>query len=49
MNKLLEDEIVETSELEDNYVSIPLKPAFTVQATYKFIGKMKPRQLPLDE
>ena len=28
---------------------VPLKPAFTVQATYKFIGKLKPRHFPLDE
>lgn len=28
---------------------VPIKPAFTVQATYKFIGKLKPRQFPLDE
>ena len=34
---------------EPTYNHIPLKPAFTVQATYKFIGKLKPRQFPLDE
>jgi hypothetical protein len=31
------------------YKHIPVKPAFTVQATYKFIGKLKPRRFPLDE
>jgi hypothetical protein len=36
-------------EEEDGYNRVPLKPAFTVQATYKPIGKMSPRQLPLDE
>jgi len=34
---------------EPTYNHIPVKPAFTVQATYKFIGKLKPRQFPLDE
>lgn len=34
---------------ELSYNHIPLKPAFSVQATYKFIGKLKPRQFPLDE
>ena len=34
---------------EPSYNHIPVKPAFTVQATYKFIGKLKPRQFPLDE
>jgi len=32
-----------------DYRGIAVKPAFTVQATYKFIGKLKPRQFPLDE
>jgi hypothetical protein len=31
------------------YTHVPLKHAFTVQATYKLIGKLKPRQFPLDE
>lgn len=31
------------------YKHVPLKPAFTVQASYKRIGKLKPRQFPLDE
>ena len=35
---------------EDLYYNhIHAKPGFTVQVTYKRIGKMKPRQLPLDE
>ena len=34
---------------EGSYTHVPLKRAFTVQATYKLIGKLKPRQLPLDE
>jgi hypothetical protein len=34
---------------DDSYKHVPLKPAFTVQATYKRIGKLKPRQFPLDE
>jgi len=34
---------------ELSYDHVPVKPAFTVQATYKFIGKLKPRQFPLDE
>ena len=37
------------SKDELSYNHIPVKPAFTVQATYKFIGKLKPRQFPLDE
>ena len=35
--------------VEGSYNHVPLKPAFTVQATYKFIGKLKPRQFPVDE
>lgn len=31
------------------YSHVPIKPAFTVQATYKRTGKLKPRQFPLDE
>jgi hypothetical protein len=31
------------------YNHVPAKPAFSVQATYKFIGKLRPRLLPLDE
>ena len=34
---------------EPSYSHIPVKPAFSVQATYKFIGKLKPRQFPLDD
>lgn len=34
---------------DGSYNHVPLKPAFTVQATYKFIGKLKPRQFPLDD
>ncbi len=34
---------------DGSYTHVPLKPAFTVQATYKRIGKLKPRQFPLDE
>lgn len=34
---------------EPPYDHVPLAPAFTVQATYKFVGKMKPRQFDLDE
>ena len=34
---------------DGSYSHVPLKPAFSVQATYKFIGKLKPRQFPLDE
>jgi hypothetical protein len=32
-----------------SYMHVPVKPVFTVQATYKFIGKLKPRQFPVDE
>lgn len=35
------------SELTHNRV--PLKPAFTVQATYTFIGKLKPRHFVFEE
>lgn len=34
---------------DGSYKHVPLKRAFTVQATYKHIGKLKPRQFPLDE
>ena len=37
------------SSAEPSYKHIPVKPAFSVRATYKFIGKLKPRQFPLDE
>ena len=37
------------SDAEPSYSHIPTKRAFSVQATYKFIGKLKPRQFPLDE
>lgn len=32
-----------------SYTHVPLKPAFTVRATYKLSGKLKPRQVPIDE
>jgi hypothetical protein len=32
-----------------SYNHVPLKPAFSVEATYKFIGKLRPRQFSLDE
>jgi len=34
---------------ELSYNPIRIKPVFSVQATYQFIGKLKPRQFPLDE
>jgi hypothetical protein len=34
---------------EASYSRVPAKPTFSVQVTYKFIGKLKPRQFPLDE
>mgnify|MGYP001325747033 FL=1 len=34
---------------EPSHQRIPLRPAFTVQATYKFTGKLKPRRFPIDE
>lgn len=37
------------AENEQGHTHVPLKHAFTVQATYKFIGKLKPRHFPLDE
>lgn len=37
------------SREELSYNHVPAKPTFSVQATYKFIGKLKPRQFPLDE
>ena len=37
------------SGAEPSYNHIPTKRVFTVQATYKFIGKLKPRQFRLDE
>ena len=37
------------SRAEPSYNHIPIKTAFSVQATFKFIGKLKPRQFPLDE
>jgi len=30
------------------YNHVPTKPAFTVQVTYKRIGKLKPRQFPAE-
>lgn len=32
-----------------SYNHVPLKPAFSVKATYKLLGKMPPRQLPETE
>ncbi len=32
-----------------SYHHIPLKPVFSVQATFEYVGKIKPRQFPLDE
>lgn len=32
-----------------SYNHVPIKPAFSVHATYKHIGKLKPRQFPIDE
>ena len=37
------------SGVEPSYNHIPVKPAFSVQATYKFIGKLKPRQFPFED
>ena len=34
---------------ELNYNPIPVKPAFTVKATYKFVGKLTPRPFPIEE
>jgi hypothetical protein len=34
---------------DGSYKHVPLRPAFTVQATYKHIGKLKPRQFTFDE
>ncbi|MGK2925701.1 MAG: hypothetical protein ACSLE2_08765 [Lysobacterales bacterium] len=34
---------------EGSYKHVPLKPVFTIQVTYKRIGKLKPRQFRLDE
>lgn len=34
---------------EQSYNHVPPTRAFAVKATYKFIGKLKPRQFPLDE
>jgi hypothetical protein len=36
-----------SEELPYNHVSV--KPVFKVQATYKYVGKLKPRRFPLDE
>ena len=37
-------------DVEDlSYNHISVKPVFSVRATYKYIGKIKPRQFPLDE
>ena len=40
--------LIESRE-ELSYNHIPVKTAFSVQATYKFVGKLKPRQFPVDE
>lgn len=38
------------ANIEDfSYNHIPLKPVFSVRATYKHIGKLKPREFPLAE
>lgn len=34
---------------ELSYNHIRIKSVFSVQATYQFVGKLKPRQFPLDE
>ena len=34
---------------ELSYSHIPLKPVFSVQAKFEYVGKLKPRQFPLDE
>lgn len=34
-------------DLSYNHISV--RPVFSVRATYKYIGKIKPRQFPLDE
>jgi hypothetical protein len=34
---------------ELTYKPIPVKPVFTVKATYKFVGKLTPRPFPIDE
>lgn len=36
-------------ESEHSYQHIHLKPAFSVQATYQHVGKLKPRKFSLDE
>lgn len=36
-------------ESERSYQHIHLKPAFSVQATYKHIGRLKPRKFSFDE
>lgn len=35
--------------VELSHHRVPLRPAFTVQATYKFTGKLKPRRFVIDE
>lgn len=35
--------------IEPSYNHVPSKSVFSVRATYKFTGKLKPRQFPLDE
>jgi hypothetical protein len=43
-------DISSTQALEDfSYNHIPVKPVFSIQATYRYIGKLKPRQFPLTE
>jgi hypothetical protein len=38
--------------VQDNsqdYISVPLEKALTVQVKYRYVGEMKPRFFPLDE
>jgi hypothetical protein len=37
------------SGAELNYNPVPVRPAFNVKATYKFVGKLTPRPFPIDE
>ena len=37
----------DVDDLSYNHISI--RPVFSVRATYKYIGKIKPRQFPIDE
>lgn len=43
-------DVSSTQVLEDfSYNHIPVKSVFSIQATYRHIGKLKPRQFPLSE